>query len=224
MKRLVAGDINEWVVIDRVDLALNGLGGRTNNFDLRAKPLRRRAERVPVLLRLHQRVELTELLRQLHVRAAFQDVLHDGSSLDLSRVVLQLVCQVVGVLRLAVHHLAEHGGQDLGKDSKNVRLKEHRGGKSRADGSAIHHGETFLGLQLEEATLDASNLKRLSGVHLAAIRSDRDRVLAAGDQAGNVGERDQVAGRGNRAPEWQAWRDVGIEQLGNRLEDLEADA
>jgi hypothetical protein len=71
------------------------------------EPLRRRAERVPVLLGLHQGVELAKLVGKLHEGAALQDVLHDGSSLDLSRVVLELVGQVVGVLWLAVHTSTE---------------------------------------------------------------------------------------------------------------------
>uniref|UniRef100_A0A804NTL0 Uncharacterized protein n=1 Tax=Zea mays TaxID=4577 RepID=A0A804NTL0_MAIZE len=95
VKGLASGDVDERVVVDGVDLALNGLGGGTDNLNLRAEPLRRRTERVPVLLGLHQRVELTELLSKLHVGTAFQDVLHDGSRLDLSWVVLQLVGQVV---------------------------------------------------------------------------------------------------------------------------------
>jgi hypothetical protein len=115
VKSLASGDIDERVVVDGVDLVLNGLGGGADNLNLWAKPLRRRAERVPVLLGLHQGAELAELLGKLHEGAVLQDVLHDGSSLDLSRVVLELVGQVAGVLRLAVHDLAEHGGQDLGE-------------------------------------------------------------------------------------------------------------
>ncbi|WVZ74538.1 hypothetical protein U9M48_022708 [Paspalum notatum var. saurae] len=221
---LAPGDVDERVVVDGVDLALNGLGGSTDNLNLWAEPLRRRAERIPVLLRLHQWVELAELFGQLHVGAAFEDVLHDCGGLDLSRVVLQLVGQVVGVLGLAVHDLAEHGGQHLGKDGKNVGLEEHRGGKAGAHGRAVHHGKPFLGLQLEEAALDAGDLERLSGVHLGAVRGHRHGVLAPGDEAGNVGERDEVAGRGDRATERQARRDVGVEQLDDGLEDLKADA
>jgi hypothetical protein len=47
VKSLASGDIDERVVVDGVDLALNGLGGGTYNLNLGAKPLRRRAERVP---------------------------------------------------------------------------------------------------------------------------------------------------------------------------------
>ncbi|PUZ40681.1 hypothetical protein GQ55_9G443700 [Panicum hallii var. hallii] len=223
VKRLAAGDVDEGVVVDGVDLALDGLGGGADDLDLGAEPLRRRAERVPVLLRLHQRVELAELVGELHVGAALQDVLHDGGGLDLPGVMLELVREVVGVLGLAVHDLAEHGGQDLGEDGEDVRLKEHRGGESGADGRAVHHGKPFLGLQLEEAALDAGDPERLRGVHLAAVRGHRDGVGAAGDEAGDVGERDEVAGRGDRAPERQARRDVGVEQPDDGLEDLEAD-
>uniref|UniRef100_A0A804PJU6 Uncharacterized protein n=1 Tax=Zea mays TaxID=4577 RepID=A0A804PJU6_MAIZE len=76
VKSLASGDIDERVVVDGVDLALNGLGGGADNLNLGAKPLRRRAERVPVLLGLHQGIELAELLGKLHVGAALQDVLH----------------------------------------------------------------------------------------------------------------------------------------------------
>jgi hypothetical protein len=98
-----------------------------------------------VLLGLHQGVELAELLGKLHEGVALQDVLHDGSSLDMSRVVLELVGQVVDVLRLAVHDLAEHSGQDLGEDGKDVSLEEHSGGEAGAHGRAVHHRKTLLG-------------------------------------------------------------------------------
>uniref|UniRef100_A0A0E0G9Z2 Uncharacterized protein n=1 Tax=Oryza nivara TaxID=4536 RepID=A0A0E0G9Z2_ORYNI len=224
VERLAAVDVDHRVVVHGVDLTLDGLGGGTDNLNLRAEPLWGCPERVPVLLRLHQWVELTKLLGMLHVGASLQDVLHDGGGLDLSWMVLELVSQVVGVLRLAVHHLAEHGREDLGEDGKNVSLKEHGRCKARAHGSAIDHGKAFLGLQLEEAALDASNLERLSGVHLAAIWCNRHGVLAPSDKAGNVGQRDEVTGGGDRAPERQARCDVRVEQLGDRLEDLEPDA
>jgi hypothetical protein len=224
VERLATGHVDERVVVDGVDLALDGLGGEADDFDLWAEPLRGGAERVPVLLRLHQRVELAEPLRQLHVGAAFQDVLHDRGGLDLSGVVLQLVREVVGELRLARHDLAEHRGDDLGQDGEHVGLEEHGGRKARAHGRAVDHGETFLGLQLEEAMLDARDLERLRGAHLPAIGVHRHGVLAARDEAGDVGERDEVARRGDGAPERQARRDVGVEQLGDGLEDLEADA
>jgi len=151
-------------------------------------------------------------------------VLHDGRGLDLPRVVLQLVGQVVGVLGLAVHHLAEHGGHDLGEDGEDVRLEEHDRRQPRADGRAVHHGEPFLGLQLEEAVLDAGDLERLRGVHLPAVGRHRRGVGPAGDESRDVGERDQVARRGDGAPERQARADPGVEQLGDGLQDLEADA
>jgi hypothetical protein len=150
-------------------------------------------------------------------------VLHDGSSLDLSRVVLELVGQVVGVLRLAVHDLAEHGRQDLGEDGKDVSLEEHSGGEARAQGRAVHHRKTLLGLQLEEAALDSGNLECLGGVDLAAVWGERNKVLTPSDEVGNVGERHKVSGRSDRAAQRQARRDVGVEQLDDRLEDLEAD-
>jgi hypothetical protein len=224
VERLATGDIDERVVVDGVDLALNGLGGEADDLDLWAEPLRRGAERVSVLLRLHQRVELAELLSKLHVRAAFQDVLHDSGSLNLSGVVLQLVCEVVGELRLAGHDLAEHRGDDLGHDGEHVGLKEDGRREARAHGRAVDHGEPFLGLQLKEAVLDARDLECLGGVHLPAVGGHRDGVLAARDEAGDVGERDEVARRGDGAPERQAWGDVGVEQLGDGLEDLETDA
>jgi hypothetical protein len=151
-------------------------------------------------------------------------VLHDSGSLNLSRVVLQLVGEVVGVLWLAVHDLAEHRRHDLGEDGENVRLKEHGRSETRAHGRSVHHGEPFLGLQLEEPVLDAGDLERLGRVHLPAVGGHRGGVLAAGDEAGDVGQRDQVAGRGDGAAERQARRDVGVEQPGDGLEDLEADA
>jgi hypothetical protein len=148
-----------------------------------------------VLLGIHQGVELAELLGKLHEGAALQDVLHDGSSLDLSRVVLELVGQVVGVLRLAVHDLAEHDGQDLGEDGKDVSLEEHSGGEARAHGRAVPHRKTLFGLQLEEAALDSGNLECLGGIDLAAIWGERNRVLTPSDEAGNVGERHEVSGQ-----------------------------
>ncbi|TVU46573.1 hypothetical protein EJB05_06115, partial [Eragrostis curvula] len=222
--RLAAGDVDERVVVDGVDLALDGFGGGADDLDLGPEPLRRRAERVPVLLRLHQRVQLAHLLGELHVGAAFQEVLHDGGRLDLARVVLELVGEVVRVLGLPVHHLAEHGGEHLGEDGQDVGLEQHGGREPGPHGRAVHHGEPFLGLQLEEATLDSRDPERLGRVHLAAVRRHRHRVLAAGDEPRDVGERHEVARRGDGAPQRQARRHVGVEQLRHRLQDLEPDA
>uniref|UniRef100_J3LEZ0 Uncharacterized protein n=1 Tax=Oryza brachyantha TaxID=4533 RepID=J3LEZ0_ORYBR len=224
VERLAAVDVDHRVVVDGVDLAFDGLGGGADDLDLGAQPLRRRAERVPVLLRLQQRVHLVHLLGVAHERAAGEDVLHDGGGLDRPRVVLQLVGQVVGVLRLAVHHLAEHGGQHLGEDGQDVGV-EHHGGRQRGPhGRAIDDGETLLGVQREEPALDAGELERLGGVHLPAVGGDGLRVGAARDEAGDVGQRHQVTGRGDRPAERQARGHAGVEQLGDRLEDLEPDA
>ncbi|BAT17397.1 Os12g0521101 [Oryza sativa Japonica Group] len=224
VERLAAGDVDDRVVVDGVDLPLDRLGGEADDLDLRAEPLRRRADGVPVLPQLRQPVKLALLLGKPHVGAAFQYVLHDGRSFDLSRVVLQRVDEVVGVLRIAGHHLAVHRREDLGKDGQDVGLEEHDRREAGAHGRAVDDGEPFLGLQREEPVLDAGDPERLSGVHLAAVRGHRRGVLAAGDEAGDVGQRDQVAGRGDGAPERQARRHVGVEQLGDGLEDLEADA
>jgi hypothetical protein len=224
VQRLAAVDVDDRVVVDGVDLALDGLGGGADDLDLGAEPLRRRAERVPVLLGLEQRVQLVDLLGVLHEGAALKDVLHDGRGLDGPRVVLELVGEVVGVLGLAVHDLAEDGGQDLGEDGQDVGVV-HDGGRERgAHGGAVDDGEALLGVELEEAALDAGDLERLGGVHLPAVDGDGLRVGAARDEAGDVGERDQVARRGDGAPERQARADPGVEQLGDGLEDLEADA
>jgi hypothetical protein len=135
----------------------------------------------------------------------------------------ELVGQVVGVLRLTVHDLAEHGGQDLGEDGKDVSLEEHNGGEARAHDRAVHHRKTLLGLQLKEATLDSGNLECLSGIDLAVVWGERNKVLMPSDEADNVGERHEVSGHGDRAAQRQARRDVGVEQLDDRLKDLEAD-
>jgi hypothetical protein len=100
---------------------------------------------------------------------------------------------------LAVHHLAEHSGHDLGEDGEDVRLEEHDRRQPRADGRAVHHGEPFHGLQLEEAVLDAGDLERLRGVHLPAVGCHRLGVGPAGDESRDVGELDQVARRGDGA-------------------------
>jgi hypothetical protein len=224
VERLATVDVDDRVVVDGVDLALDGLGGGADDLDLRAEPLRRRAERVPVLLGLEQRVELVDLLGLLHEGAALEDVLHDGGGLDGARVVLELVGEVVGVLGLAVHDLAEDGGQDLGEDGEDVGVVQHGGRERGAHGGAVDDGEPLLGVELEEAALDAGNLEGLGGVHLPAVDGDGLRVGAARDEAGDVGERHEVARGGDGAPERQAWADAGVEQLGDGLEDLEADA
>uniref|UniRef100_A0A8R7PCK6 Secreted protein n=1 Tax=Triticum urartu TaxID=4572 RepID=A0A8R7PCK6_TRIUA len=138
--------------------------------------------------------------------------------------VLQLVCQVVSVLWLAVHHFAEHRRQNFGKHTKNIRFKENYGREPGAHRRAINHSKAFLGLQLEEAVLDARNLKCLGGINLSAIRSHGHGIRAAGDKSRDVGERDEIARSGDGAPERQARCHVGIEQRGDGLEDLEADA
>uniref|UniRef100_A0A804U8N8 Uncharacterized protein n=1 Tax=Zea mays TaxID=4577 RepID=A0A804U8N8_MAIZE len=224
VQRLAAVDVDDRVVVHGVDLALDGLGGGADDLDLGAQPLRRRAERVPVLLGLQQRVQLVQLLGLLHEGAAIQDVLHDGRGLDGPRVVLQLVGQVVRVLGLAVHDLAEDGGQDLRQDGQDVGVVHHGGRERGAHGRAVDDGEALLGVELEEAALDAGDLERLGGVHLPPVDGDGLRVGAARDEAGDVGERDQVARRGDGAPERQAGADTGVEQLRDGLEDLEADA
>ncbi|CAL5020803.1 unnamed protein product [Urochloa decumbens] len=224
VERLAAVHVDDRVVVDRVDLALDGLGGGADDLDLGSQPLRRGAERVPVLLRLQQRVQLVHLLGVLHEGAALEDVLHDGGRLDGARVVLELVGQVVGVLGLAVHHLAEHGGEHLGEDGQHVGVVHHGGGERGADGCAVHDGEPFLGVELEEAALDAGDLEGLGGVNLPAVGGDGLRVGPARDEAGDVGERHEVAGGGDGATERQARAHAGVEQLGDRLEDLEADA
>ncbi|KAF7079413.1 hypothetical protein CFC21_083648 [Triticum aestivum] len=224
MERLATVDVDDGVVVDGVDLALDGLGGRPDDLDLGAEPLRRRAERVPVLLGLELRVNLVDLLGVAHEGAAGQDVLHDGRGLDGARVVLELVGEVVGELGLAVHHLAEDGGQDLGENSEDVAVEQHRGRERRAHGRAVDNGEPLLGVELEEAALDASGLERLGGVHLLPVNSGGLRVGASGDEAGDVGQWHKVAGGGDGAPEREAGADAGVEQLGDGLEDLEADA
>jgi hypothetical protein len=224
VQRLATVDVDDRVVVDRVDLSLDGLGGGADDLDLGAEPLRRRAERVPVLLRLQQRVHGVHLLGVLHEGAAIQDVLHDGSGLDGPRVVLELVGKVVRVLGLAVHHLAEDGGQDLGQDGEDVGVEAHHGGERRPHGRAVDDGQALLGVELEEAALDAGRLERLGGVHLPAVNRDGLRVGTPRDEAGDVGQRDEVARRGDGAPQRQARADAGVDELGDGLEDLEADA
>uniref|UniRef100_A0A8R7TFV5 Uncharacterized protein n=1 Tax=Triticum urartu TaxID=4572 RepID=A0A8R7TFV5_TRIUA len=72
--------------------------------------------------------------------------------------------------------------------------------------------------------LDARNLKCFSGINLGAIGSHSHGIWAAGDKSRDVGERDEIAGSGDGAPERQARCNVGVEQCGDGLENLEADA
>jgi hypothetical protein len=53
------------------------------------------------------------------------------------------------VLRLVVHHLTEHDDA-FSEDNEDDCLKEDSGGKAKPHGRAIHHGEAFLGMQLEK--------------------------------------------------------------------------
>ena len=67
VERHVARDVDDGVVVHGVDLALDRVGGGADGFDVGAQPLRGRAERVPVLFRLLQRIGRVQLRGRLHV-------------------------------------------------------------------------------------------------------------------------------------------------------------
>ncbi|KAG6544161.1 hypothetical protein Mapa_014361 [Marchantia paleacea] len=64
---LVSRYINEWVVIDGIDLPLNRMSGCTDDFNLGSQPLRRGSQCVSVLLGLLQWVRFVEFSCGLHV-------------------------------------------------------------------------------------------------------------------------------------------------------------
>ncbi|PON67984.1 hypothetical protein TorRG33x02_263040, partial [Trema orientale] len=135
---LVPGHVDERVVVHGVDLSLDHLRRGPDHLDLRAQPLGRGPEGVAVLLGLLERVQLVDLLGRLDDGAPFEDVLHYGGGLDLARVVLELVGQVVRELGLPEHGFGEDGGHDLGEYGQEVGLEEDHGGQARAHGGAVH--------------------------------------------------------------------------------------
>ena len=65
--RPVARGVNQGVVVHRVDLALDRMCGCSDYLDLGSQPLRGSPKRVPILLRLLQRIGLVQLRGGLHV-------------------------------------------------------------------------------------------------------------------------------------------------------------
>ncbi|KAG6543490.1 hypothetical protein Mapa_015160 [Marchantia paleacea] len=223
VQSLVPGHIDERVVVHGVYFPLDRVRGSADHFDLRPQPLRGRAQSVAVLLGLLQRVGLVQFGRGFHVRAALQHPLHDGGGLDLARMMLQLVRQMVGEFRLALHGLAEQGRRDLGQHGQDVGVVARHAGLRRAHGRAVHQRQPFLGHEfegLEQADL-LQGLVRREGL---AARVHASRVGAAREHAGDVRERHQVARGRDGAAEGQLRGQVLVQELLHGLQNVPADA
>ena len=215
--------VDDGVVVHGVDLALDDVSRGPDHLNLWAQPLRGSAECVPILLGLFQRIRLVDLRRGFHEVTAVQEPLHHGCGFHLPGVVLQLVRQRVGELRLPLHHLAEQRRQHFRQEHQPVGVEAHGGRQRRAHGRPVHQRQSFLGLQLERL-LDARDLQPLERRHLAAIFGLRSGIGSAGEQPRDVRQGHQVARRRDGSPQWQLGRDVRVEQLLHGLENLPADA
>nr|GLL24837.1 Os12g0521101 [Ipomoea trifida] len=112
---------------------------------------------------------------------------HYSSSLDLPRMMLQLMSQMVSKLRPPMHHLSENCSQNLRQHRKNINFKQNHRRHARTHSSAIHKCKPFLRLQLEEPALDSGELERLLRREGLSVGSHRLGIRAAGEQSGDVG-------------------------------------
>ncbi|KAG6552728.1 hypothetical protein Mapa_005675 [Marchantia paleacea] len=137
--------------------------------------------------------------------------------------VLQLVRQVVGEFRLALHGLAEQCRRDFGEEGQHVGVVAGHGGLRSSDGGAVDDCQTLLGLQLE-GLQEADLLQSLGRGQQLAILRDGSGVGATGDQSCNVRQWDQISRRGDGSSQREPRGNVLVQQLLHGLENFPPDA